>query len=334
MSETQDRAISDHAKALLESSIACDLTLPWGPANENKMGVLPRFAGSGFGYVSLTVGMDWVSLEHTARHIGAEKARFRREADRIVFASSVADIRRAKSEGKLAVGFHLQGTNGLERDTNLVALFNALGVRQFLLAYNEKNHVGDGCHERTDSGLSRYGVRLIKEMNRVGVIVDCTHTGYRTTMDVLEMSTAPVIFSHSNARALWDHERNIRDEQIEACARTGGVIGVNGVGMFLAHNDASPAMVANHIDYIAGLVGVRHVALGFDLVYYMGSMIARFRANRDRYPSGYPEPPWHFFQPEDLPALVDELLRRGYADDDIRGILGENYLRVANEVWT
>jgi membrane dipeptidase len=332
MTQADTRA-SDRALALLRESIVCDMTLPWGPANENRDPTLPRFIQAAFGFLSLTVGMDWTPLEQTVHHIAAERARFRREQERLVFATSVADIRRARREGKMAVGFSFQGSNPLDRDQNMVEVYYALGVRQMLLAYNEKNHVGDGCHERTDAGLSRFGLRVVQEMNRVGMLLDCTHTGYRTTMDAMDASTAPCIFSHSNAKALKAHDRNIADDQIKACAAKGGVIGINGVGMFLAENDASPAVLADHIDYIARLVGPQHVGIGLDFVYYMDSMVARWSANRDRYPKGYPEPPWHFFAPEDVPRLIDELLRRGYTDAEIKGVLGENYLRVAEAVW-
>ncbi len=324
---------SDRARALIADAIVCDLTLPWGAANENKEPTLPRFAGAGFGFLSLTVGMDWVTLGETIHHIGAERARFRREQERFVLATSVADIRRAKAEGKMAVGFSFQGSNPLDRDANMVEVYYALGVRQMLLAYNEKNHACDGCHERTDAGLSRFSLRVVQEMNRVGMLLDCTHTGYRTTMDAMEATRSPCIFSHSNPKALKPHDRNIADDQIKACARTGGVIGINGVGMFLGDNDASPATMAKHIEYVAELVGPKHVALGLDFVYYMDSMLARYHANQDRYPEGYARPPWHFFAPEDLPLLVDELLRRGWGDGDIRGVLGDNYLRVAEAVW-
>ncbi len=319
-------------KSLISRAIVCDLTLPWGRANENREPTLPRFAKAGFTFVSLTVGMDWTPLAETIQHIGAERRRFLSDPN-CVLVERTSDIRRAKSEGKLAVGFHFQGTNPLANDVNLIEVYYRLGVRHMLLAYNEKNAVGDGCHERTDCGLSRFGVRVIEEMNRVGMIVDCTHTGYRTSMDAMELSTAPTIFSHSNARAVWEHDRNLRDEQIKACAGKGGVIGINGVGLFLGNNDASPENFIRHIDHIAGLVGPRHVALGLDLVYYMDSMLARWRANPGRYPEGYPEPPWYFFSPEDLPRLVETLLRRGYSDADITGILGENFLRVAEAVW-
>lgn len=108
------------------------------------------------------------------------------------------------------------------------------------MAYNQRNAVADGCHERTDGGLSRFGIELVQAMNRVGMLVDCTHTGYRSSMDVFEVSQAPVVFSHSNARAVWDHERNIRDDQAQACARTGGVIGVVGAGSSSATTKPEP----------------------------------------------------------------------------------------------
>lgn len=325
--------VSDRARTLIKNAIVCDLTLPWGPANEDKELALPRFVAAGFGFLSLTVGMDWLTVDETVHCIAAERARFQRESDKYVLATTVEDIRRAKREGKMAVGLSFQGSNPLDRDANMVELYYALGVRQMLLAYNEKNHAGDGCHERTDAGLSRFGLRVVKEMNRVGMLVDCTHTGYRTSMDAMEASSAPCVFSHSNAKAVKAHDRNITDDQIKACARTGGVIGVNGVGMFLAENDASPAMMANHIDHVAKLVGPQHAAIGLDYIYYMGSMLARWSANPDRYPEGYVPPPWNIFGPEDLPGLVDELLRRGYNDKDVLGILGGNYLRVAQVVW-
>jgi len=196
---------------ILDRAVVCDLTLPWGRANENREPTLPRFVQAGFSFVSLTVGMDWTPLTETVQHIAAERRRFLNDPN-VVLVETASDIRRAKSEGSLAVGFHFQGTNPFSSDVNLVELFYRLGVRHALLAYNEKNAVGDGCHERTDGGLSRFGVRLIAEMNRVGMIVDCTHTGYRTSMEAMEMSTSPTIFSHSNAHAVFGHDRNIRDE--------------------------------------------------------------------------------------------------------------------------
>ena len=132
----------------------------------------------------------------------------------------------------MAVTFDLEGMNALDGSVDMVSLYYALGVRQMLVAYNRNNQAGGGCHD-TDAGLTAFGRAVISEMNRVGMLIDCSHCSYRTSMEAMELSRAPVIFSHSNARALHDHERNIRDEQARACAATGGVIGIVGLDAFL-----------------------------------------------------------------------------------------------------
>lgn len=243
------------------------------------------------------------------------------------------DILAAKAAGLLGVNFHFQGTNAFNRDTGLVDIYYQLGVRQALLAYNQKNHVGDGCHERTDGGLSRFGVALIAEMNRVGMLVDCSHTGYRTSMDALECSTSPVIFSHANAAGVYKHDRNIKDDQITACARTRGVIGVNGIGLFLGDNNAATELLLNHIDYIAQQVGPAHVGIGLDWVYDIESLMVLVRQMAATYPAGAYDHEIQMAQPEQLPQITEGLWKRGYAEQDIRNILGLNWLRVAREVW-
>jgi membrane dipeptidase len=132
-----------------------------------------------------------------------------------------------------------------------------------LFAYNRNNAAGSGCHDE-DTGLTDFGRRVIDEMNRVGMVVDCSHSGFKTTMAAMERSTAPVVFSHSNAKALVDHGRNITDAQIKACAETGGVVGINGVNLFLGEDEASPAAVARHAAHVAELTGWEHVGLSLD----------------------------------------------------------------------
>jgi membrane dipeptidase len=322
--------------SLLADAIVCDLTLPWEPGipTEVKDGVWDRFRSAGFTFVSLTIADDANWLSETVRYAGALRNQIEKRPD-VVFVGSVDDIERAKREQRLALGFHFQGTNPFQGNLAMVQTYYDLGVRHALMAYNRKNSVGDGCHERTDGGLSRFGLALIAEMNRVGMLVDCTHTGYRTTMEAMEASTAPCIFSHSLARALNDHERNIKDDQIVACAKTGGVIGVNGIGFFMsADGQATTDVICRHIDHIAGLVGSQHIALGIDFVYFDDWMQAFYRANAaTTYPTGYPPPPWHYWPPERLGDLTDALLARGYSEAAVRGILGENFLRVARAVW-
>lgn len=325
------------ARELLAKATVCDLTLPWeeNVPSESKVGVWERYRRSGFTFVSLTAADDINWIGDTVQYISAEARRIVAQPDTLVLVRSVADIERAKREGKLALGFHFQGTNPFQGNLAMVEVYYRLGVRHALLAYNQKNLVGDGCHERTDGGLSRYGLALMVEMNRVGMLVDCTHSGYRTTMEAMEASSAPCIFSHSVARALNDHERNIWDEQIVACAGTGGVIGVNGIGFLInADGRATTEAICRHIDYIARLVGPRHIAIGIDFVIDDEQMQAFFQENKmTMYPNGYPAPPWEYWPPESLGELTEALVRRGYSDSDVLGILGENFLRVARQVW-
>jgi membrane dipeptidase len=267
------------------------------------------------------------------------RARLRRHRDRMIHATELADIRRAKEEGKLAVIFQFQNARPIGYDASLVEVFHRLGVRSIQLTYNIKNLIGDGCTERTDCGLSNLGVAVVREMNRVGILVDLSHTGFRTTMDAMEVSSSPVVFSHSNAKAVYDHPRNLTDEQIRALARTGGVVGLNGFPPVVCAGDAPPTLedFLAHLDHIADLVGVEHVGLGLD---YFSTDQAGYdmRVSTGVWdPKHYPPPPYRFpAEIEDaskLSNLVPALLRRGYSETDARKILGENFVRVFREAW-
>ena len=178
--------------------------------------------------ISATVNRPLELLRDTVRRVGEWYARFRRHEDKLLHVLSVEDIYRAKKEKKLGVLFHFQGTTAFETDINNIEIFQRLGVRMVQLTYNVKDFVGDGCAERTDCGLSTFGVKVVGELNRLGIVVDCAHTGYRTTMDAIEVSEKPVIVSHGNVRAVCDNSRNLKDDTIQAIAKNGGVIGMNG----------------------------------------------------------------------------------------------------------
>jgi len=171
-------------------------------------------------------------------------------------------------------------------------------------------------------------------MARVGMVACCSHTGYRTTMDVMEYSSNPVIFSHSNPLGVWQHKRNIRDDVIKACAATDGVVGINGIGVFLGKNDTRTETMVRHIDYVAQLVGAEHVGIGIDYVFDRAELDEFLAKNPQIFPAseGYGEQ-MNVVEPEQLAAVTDELLAKGYSDDDVRAVVGGNHLRVAQRVW-
>lgn len=295
---------------------------------------LERWLKSGVNFVSVNAAYDvppWNGLAIEA--ISSYRRQIRCRSDHFVLAGSTEDILRAKADSKLAIAFDLEGADALNGDAGMVEVFYELGVRQMLFAYNRNNLAGGGCHDG-DAGLTGFGRALVKEMNRVGMIVDCSHCSFRTSMDVMEVSSAPVVFSHSNARSLCDHERNILDEQIIACASGGGLIGVTGIGLFVGVNGAVMADLVRHIDHMVQLVGPDHVGIGMDSVLKLEENAHVISSNRSYWPiDQYPETGTGCLPPEAFPQLTEALLDRGYKDEDVRLIFGENFFRIARETW-
>ena len=168
-------------------------------------------------------------------------------------------------------------------------------------------------------------------MNRVGMVVDASHMGHLATMDVFEISKDPVIFSHSNPAGLRSHVRNITDEQIKACAGTGGVIGINGIGDFLGGTRSEK--VIEHIEYVINLVGPEHVGIGLDYVVDKQELMDYVTGNPDIYPADKMKDFLAFVEPEQFPEFTELLYSKGYSEQIISGILGGNFMRVAKAVW-
>lgn len=297
-----------------------------------------------------TVAVPTVATTEGAGETLRRIARWKRtiEGDaRLVQVASAAAIEAAKAAGRTGILLHFQGADPVEDDLDLVFAFRDLGVGVIQLCYNVKNRVGDGADERTDAGLSFFGVDLIRRLNEARVVVDCSHTGVRTSLDTVEVSTAPVVISHGNPRALHESRRNLPDDLIRAVARSGGVIGAVGFPGFVSP-EPRPTLdrFIDHIAYMADLVGIDHVGLGID--YYLGqSGVAPDDAARRQYdawvasgkwrPGTYPPPPHHYpagiETPRSLPNLTARLRERGFADADVLKILGGNWLRVWRAVW-
>jgi membrane dipeptidase len=281
-----------------------------------------------------------------------------RHPDDLMLATSAADIRRAKKQKKIAALMGIEGGHAIENSLAALREFHRLGVRYMTLTWNNTNDWADaGRGEKTHHGLSPFGEEVVREMNRLGMLVDVSHVSDETMSDALDVSKAPIIASHSSARALSDVPRNIPDELLKRIAKNGGVVQVNFYSVFVdtatvtpqneernrkqkAQQDAlnqkykdDPERLAeegdkldasmpfpplpiskliDHIEHIVKVAGIDHVGIGAD---FDGAM---------DFPEGAQDVSM-------LPNITYELLKRGYSEQDIRKILGENFLRVFAE---
>jgi membrane dipeptidase len=260
--------------------------------------------------------------------------------DLFVRIDSAADL--ASVHGSDRVGLLVGVQNSAHfRDAADVETFHALGQRVSQLTYNSRNMIGNGSTERVDGGISDFGVAVVEEMNRVGMAVDVSHSGDRTTLDACEVSRAPVLYTHSNARALNPgHPRCKTDEAIRQMARTGGVMGITGVRNFVTKEEPTTVEhYIDHFDHVRDLVGVEHLGIGSDIdlhgyddmppaeydglkAAYKGSYAFRDKIDIDE-----------IAHPKRVFDVTDGLIRRGYTDEHIRGILGGNFQRVLGEIW-
>jgi membrane dipeptidase len=311
--------------------------LPLSP--EAGFAPLDALRAAGVDYVSVNVGMDMNPVSQVLSVIAGFRATLAAQADRYVLASSVSDIERAAALGCLAVGFDLEGAMPLLEQPAMVALYRDLGVRQIHFAYNRNNSVADGCHD-VERGLTALGRRMVKAVNDAGLLMDCSHTGRRCSLDIMSESRKPVIFSHSNPAALVEHGRNVTDEQIRACAATGGVVCVSGVSAFLGTATPSATDVARHAAYVAGLVGAAHVGIGLDISFHQEGIDGDPPGNFDPgywWPrsAGYDRAISRItYTPVDTWRVLASALRdAGMTGDEAAGVMGGNMLRVASEVW-
>ena len=249
--------------------------------------------------------------------------------------TTVAEFRAAKRDGVLAVGLHFQGGNPIEQDVDLIDAYYALGVRVCQLTYNARNFIGDGCLEDENAGLSNFGRKVIRRLDERRMVIDISHVGERTSLEALSLATGPVVATHANARGVHDSARNLTDDQIRAIAASGGVIGLCGFPAFIAPDDPPTLeQMIDHAVYISDLVGPGHIGLGLDFAIEDEEDYDYFGYD----PRYYPRPPWTwpiglggFFR--DAPNITTALRRRGFDEREVRGILGENFLRVFQQVW-
>ncbi|MFP3951279.1 MAG: membrane dipeptidase [Candidatus Bathyarchaeia archaeon] len=283
-----------------------------------------------------------------------------RKGDRVLIVRKASDIEEAKREGKHGLIFGPQNSSFLEGNLRFLETAWEWGVRIIQLTYNSRNEAGDGCMERCDAGLSNYGVDLVEEMNRLGILIDLSHVGDRSTMEAIELSRDPVSFTHVLPRSSTPEEvgpygqwssqhgvygqfeaysmaRGVAEEALKACAEKGGVIGVTPYFSKKAGDSLLTDDLIDQIDCTVDLVGPYHVGFGSDLDFRnavtRGAYIWKYP---DRIDVTYHTPmdkTWGYGWLEHMPNLTKGLVARGYSDREVRSILGENWVRLFRRVW-
>ncbi|MFD6464117.1 dipeptidase, partial [Streptomyces roseolus] len=255
-------------------------------------------------YLSVNVGYaphstaDAVAMAELFRKDALDDGRFR-------LVRRHRDIAECAGES-IALAFDLEDSGPLGGRLDNIEMFYDLGVRSLATTYNHANAAGCGCLDATDTGLTEYGRDIVRTLNAVGMFVDGSHCSARSGLEMAELTAAPMIYSHSNFAALWAHPRNISDDQARACAATGGVIGINGVGIFLGHNGESEraervAAMARHIEYGAELVGIGHIGIGSDYSFDTAEFNAEIVNHPENFSPEYTKyGPLQWTPPEDL----------------------------------
>jgi len=293
----------------------------------------------------------WENFTETVDAIARWYLKFDKFADLIMPIKTVADIRKAKAEGKSGIIFGFQNACPVEDDLRRLRIFHELGVRIIQLTYNNSNFLGAGYAESPKLGLSKFGRNFIEECNRLGILVDLSHVNEQTTMDAIEASEKPPAFTHVGPRALFEHPRNKTDEQLKALAAKRGVAGANAETNFIAAwKKATLSDYLDTIDYMVNLIGIDHVGIGPDFTtnrsnkeWFRWILTGRNIDKKVEYPKEFrteregdivvPYYPEGFQSAADFPNLTRGLLDRGYSERDVKKIIGENWLRLFKEVW-
>jgi membrane dipeptidase len=294
---------------------------------------LTRYQRDGGAFLSVNAGYSPHSLNDSLALLRHYRFAVEDHPD-LELVATVHDISTITTSGRVAVVFDLEDSRPLDDDLANLAVLADLGVRTLLPTYNHANRAGSGCLDATDNGLTAWGRSIVAEMNRVGIVPDGSHCSARTGLDMCDVSSGPVVYSHSCMRAVWDHPRNISDDQARACAATDGVIGITGVGIFLGPNTPTLEAMTRHLEYAIDLVGIEHVGISSDFSFDYADFINELRRNPHMFDDSYTRwGPIQWMAPETLLTLGGHLSQRGWSTTDIHAVLGGNFYRVAQNAW-
>ncbi len=306
--------------------------------------VFETLSRGGYTCVTPTLGF-WEGTLESMDSLARWRDMERENADLIRIIRRADDIRACEADGKVGILLGYQNTNLLEDRIRFIELFADMGTRVMQLTYNNQNELGGSCYEDNDSGLSRFGREVVQEMARVGVVVDCSHTGDLTTLHAIEHSPKPIAVTHANASSIFPHKRNRSDAVLKALAETGGVIGC------AAYRNITPAdacatargfaeMVARTVE----IAGVDHVGIGTDYSYKNDdnfrewmrkgrwTRTVQYGAGSVQTPGAVAKPDW-LPGPENLKDLVPALRGVGFSAEETDKIMGGNWLRLYETVF-
>ncbi len=289
-----------------------------GKYSESGQLDLPRMVEGGvnvqFFAVFVSPRFKDMALKKSLQYIDMFHLIMERNKELVEPALKFDDIYRITGKNKIAAILSVEGGEALAGDIGMLRVLYRLGVRSLTLTWNGRNELGDGVGEGDKAGgLSLLGCQVVKEMNRLGMLVDVSHLSEKGFWDVARESEKPFAATHSNCRALCNHRRNLTDEQIEYLALTGGVIGITFVPEFIHESHPGLEGLVAHIDYIASRYGTGCIGLGSDF------------DGMDNFTPGLEDV-------TKLPRLAQVLLDRGYSEGDVSGIMGGNWLRLLEKV--
>jgi len=288
--------------------------------------------------VHVTIAYHETCIE-TLRNIGAWNRLFEQHGDLITRAHSAADIEAAAAAGKTGIVFGFQNCSPIEDDYQLVEIFHQLGVRFMQLTYNNQSPLAAGCYEESDSGITRFGKQVIREMNRVGMVIDMSHSAERSTLEAIEHSSRPIAITHANPATFTPARRNKSDAVLRALGESGGMLGLSLYPFHLkGGSDCKLADFCAMAARTADLMGIEHIGIGSDLCQGQPDSVVSWMRN-GRWSkaadygegsadnAGWPAQPGWFGGCEDYGNLVEGLEKAGFSGVDIRKIMGENWLR-------
>lgn len=282
-------------------------------------------------------------IRETLLRISEWNRLFEQHSDLIIPVKSTQDIRRAKQLGKVGIMFGAQNCSPIEDDIGMIEVMRELNLMLMQLTYNNQSLLACGCYEAVDSGVTRFGAQVIKEMNRVGMVIDMSHSAERSTLEAIEISQRPIVISHANPTSFHAAKRNKSDTVLKALGASGGLLGFS---LYPFHLKNGPNCTLNEfcdmVARTAELMGVEHIGIGTDLCQEQPVSILEWMRNGrwskdmdygegSKTNASWPRPLAWFKDSRDFPNITNGLLARGFSSEDVAKVMGLNWLNFLDD---